>query len=196
MPRRVASSATTLPAVATYVILPALRSLSTAPCRPVSPTTNSISWITPPTLVPITGGDGPMDIATVRSVRGTSQMYQMQVHDRYTTGTSPAQPDRVPVGVHTPGTPCDMTPPLVQRPDPPAASLARHRASLPPGGGRRALGHRLGAASMGMARADPAARPGRGYEQGQPAACQEQNGEEPTGRHMRPNGHRRAGGAV
>jgi hypothetical protein len=30
-----------------------------------------------------------------------------------------------------------------------------------------------------MARADPAARPGRGYGQGQPAAWREQDGEEP-----------------
>ena len=33
-----------------------------------------------------------------------------------------------------------------------------------------------------MARADPAARPGRGYEQGQPAAWREQDGEEPADR--------------
>ena len=33
-----------------------------------------------------------------------------------------------------------------------------------------------------MARADPAARPARGYEQGQPAAWREQDGDEPADR--------------
>jgi hypothetical protein len=37
-----------------------------------------------------------------------------------------------------------------------------------------------------MARADPEARPGRGYEQDQPAAQREQNGAEPAGRDARP----------
>ena len=58
--------------------------------------------------------------------------------------------------------------------------LPRHRASLPPGGGRRALGHRLRGSLNGIARADPAACPGRRYEQDQPAVRLEQNGGEPA----------------
>jgi len=39
-----------------------------------------------------------------------------------------------------------------------------------------------------MAWANPAARPGRGYEQGQPAAWREQDGEEPADRDTRQSG--------
>jgi hypothetical protein len=45
-----------------------------------------------------------------------------QVHHQSTTGTRPAQPDPVPA--RDTGNPCGMTPPLAQRPDPRAASLA------------------------------------------------------------------------
>jgi len=41
-----------------------------------------------------------------------------------------------------------------------------------------------------MAWANPAARPGRGYEQGQPAAWREQDGEEPADRDARQSGAR------
>jgi hypothetical protein len=44
-----------------------------------------------------------------------------------------------------------------------------------------------------MARADPAAGPGRGYEQGQPAAGREQDGEEPADRDARQSGARVTG---
>ena len=44
---------------------------------------------------------------------------------------------------------------------------------------RRALGQRLNSSLDGVVRADPAARPGRGHEQGQPAAQREQAGGEP-----------------
>jgi len=43
-----------------------------------------------------------------------------------------------------------------------------------------------------MAWANPAARPGRGYEQGQPAAWREQDGEEPADRDARHSPVRRA----
>src|SRR5260370_17724035 len=39
-----------------------------------------------------------------------------------------------------------------------------------------------------IARADPAARPGRGYEQGQPATWREQDGEERADRDVRQSG--------
>ena len=58
----------------------------------------------------------------------------------------------------------------------------RHRTGRPPGGGRRAPGHRLRGSLDGTARADPAACPGRRYEQDQPAAHHEQNGGEPAPR--------------
>ena len=80
-----------------------------------------------------------------------------------------------------PGNPCDMMRPLVQSPDRAQCRSTRHRASLPT---------RLRAARTRSpprcsldrtARADPAARAGRGCEPDQPAAQREQNGEE-TGR--------------
>ena len=79
------------------------------------------------------------------------------------------------------GNPCDMMRPLVQSPDRAQCRSTRHRASLPT---------RLRAARTRSpprcsldrtARADPAARAGRGCEPDQPAAQREQNGEE-TGR--------------
>jgi len=115
-----------------------------------------------------------MDIASARSVRGTSQRYQMQVHDRYIT--SPRQvhhrlsqiesltEHREPLA--------DMTPPA-RAASRSASSVARTApCQSPPGGGRRALGHRLWGSVDGMAppirqpappqvRTRPARRPAR-----------------------------------
>ena len=84
------------------------------------------------------------------------------------------------------GNPCDMMTPLVQRPDPRAVSLANGTMPVfPPAAGDAHSVTALVQPQWGMARADPAAHPGRGYEQGQHAACREQNGEEPAGRNAR-----------
>jgi hypothetical protein len=66
-------------------------------------------------------------------------------------------------------------------------SAARHGAVLvfPPGGGDAHPPVTLSPWRLDeMARADPAARPARGYEQGQPAAWREQDGDEPADRNV------------
>ena len=80
------------------------------------------------------------------------------------------------------GKPLCMAPPLAQRPDPRAASLATAPCHSSTRRRRRALGHRLRGSFDGRARADAEACPGRGYEQSQPAARREQDGEELAGR--------------
>src|SRR5271165_5696527 len=86
-----------------------------------------------------------------------------------------------------------MMTPLVQRHDPRAVSLAT--APCQSSTRRRAARTRSPPPCSldGMARADPAARPGRGYEQGQPAALPEQDGEEPANRDARQSGTRVTG---
>ena len=111
---------------------------------------------------------------SVAQVKGGYTIGTSPVHDRYMTGSTRSSPER------DTGNPCGMTPPLVQRPTRAQRRSPRHRARLPPGSGRRALGHRLPGSLDGRARADPAAFPGRRYEQDQPAAQLEQNGGEPA----------------
>ncbi len=118
-----------------------------------------------------------------------------QVHDR--SIASPRQ-------VHYPlrriqsltgdtGNPCCMTPRLAAA-SRSGHSAARHGAVLvfhP--GGSDAHPVTLSLWSLDeIARADPAARPGRGYEQGQPATWCEQDGEEPADRNARHKPVRRA----
>jgi hypothetical protein len=106
------------------------------------------------------------------------------VHDRYII--SPRQVHDRPHEIQPlrgdTGNPCGMTLPLMQRPTRAQCRSPRRHASSPPGGGRGALGHHLRGSLDEMARADPAARPGRTHEQDQPAAQRKQDGEEPADR--------------
>ena len=119
--------------------------------------------------------------------RSTAGAGTGQVHDRYIT--SPRQVhdrlNQIQSLRGDTGNPCGMTPPLVQRPDPRTASLA----TAPCQSSTRQRATRTRSPPPWQPRwdgaADPAACPGRRYEQDQPAAQLEQNGGEPAARDAR-----------